>query len=83
MISLASVERARHRIGRIYRQNAGGTGVLRHGPARTCALGLEAVLPDGRAGMVSRALGRTTQATTLNTFHWCGEWNARHYGSLP
>ena len=28
--------------------NAGGTGVLRYGPARDLCLGLEAVLPDGR-----------------------------------
>ena len=36
------------RIGGNLSTNAGGTGVLRYGPARDMCLGLEAVLPDGR-----------------------------------
>ncbi|MGB0632119.1 MAG: FAD-binding oxidoreductase, partial [Alphaproteobacteria bacterium] len=36
------------RIGGNLSTNAGGTGVLRYGPARDLCLGLEAVLPDGR-----------------------------------
>ena len=35
-------------IGGNLSTNAGGTGVLRYGPARDLCLGLEAVLPDGR-----------------------------------
>ena len=35
------------RIGGNLSTNAGGTGVLRYGPARDMCLGLEAVLPDG------------------------------------
>ena len=36
------------RIGGNLSTNAGGTGVLRYGPARDLCLGIEAVLPDGR-----------------------------------
>ncbi len=36
------------RIGGNLSTNAGGTGVLRYGPARDLVLGLEVVLPDGR-----------------------------------
>ena len=36
------------RIGGNLSTNAGGTGLLRYGPARDMCLGLEAVLPDGR-----------------------------------
>jgi FAD/FMN-containing dehydrogenase len=36
------------RIGGNISTNAGGTGVLRFGPARDLVLGLEVVLPDGR-----------------------------------
>ena len=36
------------RIGGNLSTNAGGTAVLRYGPARDLCLGLEAVLPDGR-----------------------------------
>ena len=36
------------RIGGNLSTNAGGTGVLRYGPARDLCLGLEAVLPEGK-----------------------------------
>ena len=52
------------RIGGNLSTNAGGTGVLRYGPARDLCLGLEAVLPDGRVWNGMTGSVRTIQDTT-------------------